>query len=98
MAEKGRRYKPEPFVGTAPITVSRMGTLSISLTIHLVNHHGVLGKEYYGPEERAHRHLMAHLHGEFAPGQAHYHARPEFVLSARGCVHIPNVGLRTRPV
>lgn len=62
-----------PFEGPEPITVSKMvPTRGMNMTVHLANEHGLREDHYMGTSVA---HLLAHVHGQFRPGQGHYHAQ-----------------------
>jgi len=67
----------EHFDGPAPITMAMMQMPGVhsgimSLSVHLANEHRATPHQDHGAEIE---HMLAHLYGQFRPGQEHYHAR-----------------------
>ncbi len=63
------------FEGPYPITVSRMARSVLeNITVHLANEHKV-NSDPVPFEQRQLVHALAHMYGEFRPGQEHYHEK-----------------------
>lgn len=73
---QGLPWGPE-FHGPDPVTMSRMSRSVLhNITVHLANEHKVNPDKI--PDEQRHwRHALAHMYGEFRPGQEHYHDKKE---------------------
>lgn len=65
------------FRGKYPFTVSQMSRDVLgNITVHLANEHRVSPDKI--PFEQLHwRHALAHVYGEFRPGQEHYHDKKD---------------------